>query len=271
MKIPSLFRRRRSFSRRNTPARRNSGENGSPKTGWLALAVVGVFVLMLFLVVVNVKLLFSPAASGKRSVPSDHARSEFDYPAGANAASTTPDRICAPSPAITFDSKRNSSGELKSEGEDESADPPREEEREKACPQAQSASPTKDTGAQSAKSVVKKEISSERDKARHKKTLQTYAKSGPEKPEVSAKRYTVQVGAFTKPQMAQHEARAWKSRGYDAVLRPVAMPKSGVIYRLYLGSFNSAKEADDLVKELKTKGFTSFKLPIGDLAEKTPK
>ena len=262
VKIPSLFRRRHSSSRRNTPARRNNGENGPHKNGWLALAVVGVFVLMIFLVAVNVRLLLSPAATGKRSVASDHPRSEFSYPAGANASSTSPDKICDHSPAITFDSKRDASDKRKPVREDE----PKHAARimEKASSQAESVSPKKDTGTQSAKTVVKKETSSESDKAPHKKTPQTRAKRSSEKPDVGSKRYTVQVGAFTNPQIAQQQARSWKSRGYDAVLRPVAMPKSGVIYRLYLGSFKSGKEADDLVKDLKTKGFTCFRLLVGN-------
>jgi hypothetical protein len=253
VKIPSLFRRRRSFSRKNSPARHNNGENGPPKNGWLALAVVGVFALMILLVAVNVRLLLSPAATGKRSVASDHPRSEFGYPAGANVSSTPPDKICAPSPAITFDSKRNDPDQRKSGRDDESSHPIRKGDATKEY-----------ASAQSSKSVVKNETCSEPDEAHHKKTPQTHAKRNSENDDVSSKRYTVQVGAFTNPQTAQQQARSWKSRGYDAVLRPVAMPKSGVIYRLYLGSFKSEKEADDLVKDLKTKGFTSFRLLVSN-------
>lgn len=264
VKIPRLFRRRRSFSRRNTPAKRNEGKNSSPKNGWLALAVVGVFVLMLLLVAVNVKLLLSPAAVGKRSVSSDQPRSEFGYPAGANAASAHPDKICAHSPVIAFDSKGSLPDERKPGLGDESTHPIRKADKEKASLEAESASPKKDTDTQGSKSVVKKETSPEPDNARHRKNTQTHAKHGSEKPDVSAKRYTVQVGAFTNPQIAQQQARSWKSRGYDAVLRPVAMPKSGVIYRLSLGSFRSEKKADDLVKDLKAKGVASFKLLVSN-------
>ena len=264
VKIPSLFRRRRSLSRRKAPAKRNNGENSPHKNGWLALAVVGVFVLMIFLVAANVKLLFSPAAVGKRSVSSDHPRSEFSYPAGANASSTSPDKICDHSPAITFDRKRNAPDKRKPVRGDERKHAAGKAIMEKVSSQAESVSPKKDTGTQSAKTVVKKETSSESDKAPHKKTSQTRAKRSSEKTDVGSKRYTVQVGAFTNPQIAQQQARSWKSRGYDAVLRPVAMPKSGVIYRLYLGSFKSGKEADDLVKDLKTKGFTSFRLLVSN-------
>ena len=60
-----------------------------------------------------------------------------------------------------------------------------------------------------------------------------------------AKTYTVQVGAFTHPAIAQQWAEKWKLRGYDVSLKPVARPKSGVIYRLYLGNFSSEKKADE--------------------------
>lgn len=261
VKIPSLFRRKRSFSRRNTPAKRNNGEKCSPKNGWLALAVVGAFVLMPFLIAANLNLLFSPATVGKKSVPSDHPRSEFGYPAGANAASAPPDKICVPSPGIAIDNKKSAQDEQESGRDDQFSNPMRKRDTENAPSKAESASPEKHTDTKSSKAVVKKETGSELDKARHKKITQTHAKLSSEKPDVSSKRYTVQVGAFTNPQIAQQQARSWKSRGYDAVLRPVAMPKSGVIYRLSLGSFKTEKEADDLVKDLKTKGFTSFRLP----------
>ena len=84
---------------------------------------------------------------------------------------------------------------------------------------------------------MKTETSSERNKARNKKKRAIPRANNSEKPDTSARSYTVQVGAFTNPQIAQQQALSWKSRGYNAVLRPVAMPKSGVIYRLYLGSF----------------------------------
>ena len=41
---------------------------------------------MILLVAVNVRLLLSPTAADKKSVPSDPLRSEFSYPAGANAS-----------------------------------------------------------------------------------------------------------------------------------------------------------------------------------------
>jgi cell division septation protein DedD len=78
-----------------------------------------------------------------------------------------------------------------------------------------------------------------------------------------SKTYTVQVGSFSHPAIAQQWALNWKARGYDVELKPVARPNTGVTYRLYLGKFKSEKEADELVKRLKAKeGITAFRLIV---------
>jgi cell division septation protein DedD len=90
----------------------------------------------------------------------------------------------------------------------------------------------------------------------------------PHKPSISRsgageKIYTVQVGAFSHPSIAQEWALKWKARGYEVSLKPVARPGTGVIYRLYLGNFSSEKSADDLVKRLKSKeGITALRLMV---------
>jgi cell division septation protein DedD len=86
----------------------------------------------------------------------------------------------------------------------------------------------------------------------------------PIQPASGPARYTVQVGAFSHPSIAQEWATKWKSRGYDVLpLKPVARPNIGIIYRLYLGNFSSEKEADELVKHLKTKeGISAIRLTL---------
>lgn len=77
------------------------------------------------------------------------------------------------------------------------------------------------------------------------------------------KAFTVQVGAFTQPGIAQEWARRWKARGYEVLLKPVARPRTGVIYRLYLGNFDSENKADELVKRLKSReGITAFPIVV---------
>jgi len=79
-----------------------------------------------------------------------------------------------------------------------------------------------------------------------------------------AKNYTVQVGAFSRPGIAQQWAERWKARGYKVSLKPVARP-SGVIFRLYLGNFASESQADELVRHLKSKeGISAFRLLVSN-------
>jgi len=75
--------------------------------------------------------------------------------------------------------------------------------------------------------------------------------------------YSVQVGVFSHPRIAKEWAEKWKSKGYPATLRPIARPSSGVQYRLFLGEFNSEKNADEFAKQLKAKeGVTGMTLVV---------
>ncbi len=81
----------------------------------------------------------------------------------------------------------------------------------------------------------------------------------------TSKGFIVQVGAFSHPRIAQEWASKWKAKGYKATLKPVARPSSGIIYRLYLGDFESEKKADDFVKQLKAKeGISAMRLNARD-------
>jgi cell division septation protein DedD len=71
------------------------------------------------------------------------------------------------------------------------------------------------------------------------------------------------VGVFSHPRIAKEWAEKWKSKGYPATLRPIARPSSGVQYRLFLGEFNSEKNADEFAKQLKAKeGVTGMTLVV---------
>ncbi len=81
----------------------------------------------------------------------------------------------------------------------------------------------------------------------------------------TSKGFIVQVGAFSHPRIAQEWASKWKAKGYKVTLKPVARPSSGIIYRLYLGDFESEKKADDFVKQLKAKeGISAMRLNARD-------
>jgi cell division septation protein DedD len=82
-------------------------------------------------------------------------------------------------------------------------------------------------------------------------------------PAAHARKFSVQVGTFAHPSVAREWAGRWKERGYDVILKPVARPGAGVIYRLYLGSFDAEKEADELIRQLKIKeGVNAFRVAL---------
>jgi cell division septation protein DedD len=117
---------------------------------------------------------------------------------------------------------------------------------------------------QAPKASVQPEPSSAAKKAGIKKSAESHAQKSSQQSDKSPKRYMVQVGAFTNPQMAEEQALHWKSLGYKTLLRPAAMPKAGIVYRLYLGNFQSEKEAENLVRDLKAKGINSFSAAVSN-------
>lgn len=97
-----------------------------------------------------------------------------------------------------------------------------------------------------------------------KPVLPESAAVSPEKSQ-GQKLYSVQVGVFSHPRIAKEWAEKWKSKGYQANLRPIARPSSGVQYRLFLGEFNSEKDAEEFAMRLKAKeGVTGMTLAVKD-------
>jgi cell division septation protein DedD len=253
LKIPGLFRRRHSIARRKAPVRRNNGDNKSSKNGRLILAVIGVFALMLVLLTVNVSLLRSPTAGGQRSTSSDPAGSEFSHPARANSASPQ-GKAC--------DDSLGAVGHNQTERDRNSQQldqiiAPMKADKESDSRKFMEA-------LQAPKSSVQPEPSSAAKKAETKKSPEPQTQKSSQPSITSLKRYTVQVGAFTSPQMAEEQALHWKSLGYKTLLRPAAMPKAGIVYRLFLGSFQSEREAENLVRDLKAKGVSSFSAVVSN-------
>ena len=205
---------------------------------------------MFLLLTVDFKLLRSPTAEGKRSVSSDPARSEFSYPARANSASPQ-SNACPDSPVVMHDNQTTSERDRNSQQHDQIIAPMKADK--------ESDSRKFMEALQAPKSSVQPEPSSAAKKTGSKKSAESQAQKSSQPSDKSPKRYTVQVGAFTNPQMAEEQALHWKSLGYKTLLRPAAMPKAGIVYRLYLGSFQSEREADNLVRDLKAKGVSSFR------------
>jgi cell division septation protein DedD len=80
-----------------------------------------------------------------------------------------------------------------------------------------------------------------------------------EKKAKSVVSYTVQVGAYTEPNVASQWAERWRRKGYKATLRPVARADGSILYRLQLGGFESAQAANELVQRLSKEGVTSMR------------
>ena len=215
---------------------------------------------MLVLLTVNVRLLRSPTADGKRSIASDPARSEFSYPARANSASPQ-GKAC--SPAITDEDNERSG---RTDGRDDRLQL-RSKHRTLKMLQESGNKRFTEVYAGFASPEIERATGAEfsRKKSwRQKNLAESQAQKSSQPSDKSPKRYTVQVGAFTSPQMAEEQALHWKSLGYKTLLRPAAMPKAGIVYRLYLGSFQSEREADNLVRDLKAKGVSSFSAVVSN-------
>lgn len=257
MGIRDFLRKKRPPRQSKPVSRQALPEDGQPKNGRLTLVVVASFLLMIPLAVLNVRLILDPSIAGKAfgtSVPSRPA------PAQANATSgpcAVPEgKSVEHPPEATFYTRLSAqeehhrstepSGQTKIVETDLNADPGNTA-----------------TGAQS------KAVDSTGPRA-HGQRVSKPAAASPSaetlpRPDGGAKTYMVQVGAFTHPRIAQQWALNWKSRGYDVVLKPVARPGTGVTYRLYLGKFDSQKDADALVKKLKAKeGISGLSLLVRD-------
>jgi cell division septation protein DedD len=226
-----------------------SDDRSRPKNGWLAVAVLASGLALIGLAIINYRLISDPSISGKAFQPKESLRVDEH---GAIQG-------CIPGEVIVADNGAHKPPEvtfyqqLTTQDEQKTAHP--------ECPPTIQESELQ--GRKTGDSVV---VPQKRDDSKNKAQakLNNSEDLRPLLPLVSTPgRYTVQVGAFTHPSIAQEWANKWKTRGYEVVLRPVARPHTGIIYRLYLGNFPSEKQADDLVKHLKTKeGISALRLMV---------
>jgi cell division septation protein DedD len=232
----------------------NLGEEVKPvKNGWLAVAVVGSILTMLALVGADLYLIRHPAVSvklfGKSSDAGDQGASAGQEK---NSASASRAESCKTAPEMTFYTRLAVPSDAAL----------RPEEKEGLPVDKPGFG---DEGADVAKTTAKPHESGSTSDAKLGAAAahsQSYERSLPE-PQKGSPVYTVQVGAFTQPGIAQEWAAKWKARGYEVALKPVARPKTGIIYRLYLGSFSSEKSAEELVRHLKVKeGISAFTLVL---------
>lgn len=237
-----------------TGAAPNQGEGLTPvKNGWLVIGLLCSVLVMLGLMAGDFYLLRHPAVSSKLFGKPD-AREPLS-PTGADSctAKETAKETRQTAPEMTFYTRLSGvydSSPRLSEGEDLVGD---------ATPQ--STANVENPKASSKQNGAPVSQASRLDPASGG-LLHAGERSLPE-PQKGSPIYTVQVGAFTQPGIAQEWAAKWKAKGYDVALKPVARPKTGIIYRLYLGSFSSEKSAEELVRHLKAKeGISAFTLVL---------
>ncbi|MFH1115659.1 MAG: SPOR domain-containing protein [Pseudomonadota bacterium] len=250
----NILRKRGGGQSRPSANRQAAGDEASPKNGPLTLAVAAAFVIMVALAAVNLRLIRDPSIACKAFGPSVPSRPEAGPGLDCSEASEVKKEACEVKPQVTFYEQLKTVDEQTQEVSQSAGDAPPGPPSEP--PRAVSITPPENN-------------------KNNNSPLQ--ASSPPPAPEPSDasgslklpqtapgnKRYTVQVGAFTDPGIAKQWALKWKARGYMVSLKPVARPRTGVIYRLYLGSFSSETQADELVKRLKSKeGISALRLVV---------
>ena len=65
----------------------------------------------------------------------------------------------------------------------------------------------------------------------------------------SVKKYTIQLGSYRSQKDAEAFARGFIVRGYEAMIREVDIPSKGTWFRVSLGTFDTAKEAEEYIKQ----------------------
>ena len=235
------------------PTRKAAGENTAPKNGRLTLAVAATALIAMALGIANFKLIRVPAAPGKTFGEVGHASEGMGASTTAASPSGAPDnKVRIERPEVTFYQKLTAQDEQKTAVSIPTCQPVQETDLPDRRAAKSPGSPAAD----------------KREDLKHKSSTQPEKAGAAEgqtalQPIAGPARYTVQVGAFAQPSIAQEWAIKWKARGYDPYLKPVARPNTGIIYRLYLGNFPSEKQADELVKHLKAKeGISALRLTV---------
>lgn len=251
MGLLSIFSRKRNTSRQG-PSPRLPQHSTGPKNGPLTLAVIGTIVLGVVLSILNYRLISDPSVCGKAFGTSTESGPEFVPTEPSKGPEANSPSSCSAPPKITFYRQLTQVDETPSPVQEHTSS------LERPPPSGEPAAENQASAGKSAKPAAQEHFSSP---AMSPGTAQLPTALPRSKPGPAL--YTVQVGAFSDPAVAQQWAQKWKARGYNVSLRPVARPRTGIIYRLYLGKFSSQHEADELVDRLKHReGIAAFRLLV---------
>lgn len=250
-----MLKSKASVSVRNTP-RTDTG----PKNGPMIIGVFSTIVIMIALTFINIRLLSAPTAPNETLGQSvNHKKLNPVMPE--MSAPKSEGKVCQAPTEVTFYSQLKTKEDKSSPGLAGSVaenKPYSDRSVEKTVQSGTSGSVKEDKSFSSPASAGHPGsgvMDTDQDSA------WSVEKIGNE----SSKGFIVQVGAFSHPRIAQEWASKWKAKGYKVTLKPVARPSSGIIYRLYLGDFESEKKADEFVKQLKAKeGISAMRLNARD-------
>lgn len=234
------------------------GRSARPKNGLLILGVLITVLIMVALTVFNLRLIREQTLTNKQ--PAKDSIPE-------NFVTVIPERIITDSkpeeksrqsaPEVTFYKQLKSEDDRKSVHDNLS--------QKNRSPDAENKITTKEGSRQNSKSVKEETGFSTPALSGMPRSVGSETKVDFSRINPGSKLYSVQVGVFSHPRIAQEWAEKWRSRGYPVALRPTARPNSGVHYRLFLGEFTSEKKADEFVKQLKVKeGVTGLTLLMKD-------
>lgn len=248
----------RIFGKKSMRIRKPVGPSARPKNGLLILGVLLTVLIMVALTVFNLRLIREQTSANKQ--PAKNSIPE-------NFVTVIPERIITDSkpeeksrqaaPEVTFYKQLKSEDDRKST-HDNSSPKNRSADSENKIT-------TKEGGRQSSKLAKDETGFSAPASSGIPHSVDSETKADFSRVNHGSKLYSVQVGVFSHPRIAQEWAEKWRSRGYPVALRPIARPNSGVQYRLFLGEFNSEKKAEEFVKQLKVKeGVTGLTLLIKD-------
>jgi cell division septation protein DedD len=65
--------------------------------------------------------------------------------------------------------------------------------------------------------------------------------------------YAVQIGAFSDKANARSFRKHWQEKGYDATIKKIKTKDNKIFYKIFIGSFESRKEAIEAARSISTK------------------
>ncbi len=247
-------------SKASVSVRNASRTETGPKNGPMIIGVLSTIVIMIVLTFINIRMLSAPPTSNEAVSQSVNHKKLNPVMPEMSAPKSEP-KTCQTPTEVTFYSQLKTKEDKLPQGSSGAL--------------AENKAPSNRSGEKTGQSGVSVSVKEEKSfslpaSAGHPSPGsldidQTSSLSVEKLSNESSKGFIVQVGAFSHPRIAQEWASKWKAKGYKVTLKPVARPSSGIIYRLYLGDFESEKKADDFVKQLKAKeGISAMRLNARD-------